>query len=618
MAIISFTFSTSTQIEAHTAGDIYLIRPNVFITTSGDAIDGADAATGKTILLFGALIAEGGDGIDLGLGAGGGNNRVHLFPGSSIFGELEGIESNGGGLDLNNDGTIIAGAFGINSVGGSDNIVNRGEISAGHTGIETIGDFARITNHGVIDGGLRGVSTAGDDSLIVNHGDIVSTSATGLFSAVRLSSAAGWTARLENYGSISGLGAITSESGDETIVNLGSIAGLIELKSGDDSIVNRGVIEGEVRLGAGNDRFDNRGGTLVGEVQDGGGDDVYLIDNADIIIVEPDNDGTDVIGSSVSFVLPSGVENLSLTGSADINGGGNDLNNLITANAGANLIDGGGGIDTVSYGQAGTGVVIKLFGSFDFGAVMPPTYIGVIDPDEIAEFNEELAAAAGTGGAAGDILLNVENLFGSSANDMLVGFEANNLLRGQGGDDALFGLQGDDVLEGGAGADNLLGGAGTNFASYANAGTGLVADLIVTTNNTGDAAGDFYQSIHNLRGSQHDDSLLGTFGTNRVEGLAGDDKLQGRGGGDTYLGGLGNDTFIFQTGFALETVLDFDALNDAEKINLRSVSGITDFADLFNNHLTTNGNDSLITDGAGVIRLVGVDSVDLGAGDFVF
>ena len=176
----------------------------------------------------------------------------------------------------------------------------------------------------------------------------------------------------------------------------------------------------------------------------------------------------------------------------------------------------------------------------------------------------------------------------------------------------------DDILEGGPGADILNGGAGMDFASYANALGGVLADLIIRTNNTGEAAGDTYANIQNLRGSGHDDSLLGTFGPNRLEGLAGDDNLQGRGGGDTYLGGPGNDTFIFQNGFGLETVLDFDALNDLEKISLQNVPGITDFTDLTTNHLSKNGGDALITDGVGVITLVGVDPADLDANDFVF
>jgi Ca2+-binding RTX toxin-like protein len=48
-------------------------------------------------------------------------------------------------------------------------------------------------------------------------------------------------------------------------------------------------------------------------------------------------------------VLPVHVENLVLTGSNAISGGGNALNNLITGNSGANRLTGGGGRDIFDF-----------------------------------------------------------------------------------------------------------------------------------------------------------------------------------------------------------------------------------------------------------------------------
>ena len=56
-------------------------------------------------------------------------------------------------------------------------------------------------------------------------------------------------------------------------------------------------------------------------------------------------DGTDSVSSSVSYALTYGVENLTLTGTGDINGTGNAANNVITGNAGNNMLDGGAGAD---------------------------------------------------------------------------------------------------------------------------------------------------------------------------------------------------------------------------------------------------------------------------------
>src|SRR5262249_27382547 len=59
---------------------------------------------------------------------------------------------------------------------------------------------------------------------------------------------------------------------------------------------------------------------------------------------------TDTVLSSVSYALPSGVENLTLIGTGNLNGTGNGLDNIITANSGNNVLTGGGGNDTFVFG----------------------------------------------------------------------------------------------------------------------------------------------------------------------------------------------------------------------------------------------------------------------------
>jgi len=92
----------------------------------------------------------------------------------------------------------------------------------------------------------------------------------------------------------------------------------------------------------------------------GAGNDSYVVDGALDVGVEAAAGGTDGVQSSVSTVLATEVDNLTLTGSADINGTGNTLGNVLAGNSGANVLDGGAGNDTVSYAAAPAGVTVNL------------------------------------------------------------------------------------------------------------------------------------------------------------------------------------------------------------------------------------------------------------------
>ncbi|MBX3480889.1 MAG: M10 family metallopeptidase C-terminal domain-containing protein [Caulobacter sp.] len=55
--------------------------------------------------------------------------------------------------------------------------------------------------------------------------------------------------------------------------------------------------------------------------------------------------------AGVSYVLSSNLENLTLTGTADLNGTGSGDDNVITGNSGANILDGAAGDDTLIGGD---------------------------------------------------------------------------------------------------------------------------------------------------------------------------------------------------------------------------------------------------------------------------
>jgi len=95
--------------------------------------------------------------------------------------------------------------------------------------------------------------------------------------------------------------------------------------------------------------------TMIG----GLGNDTYIVNLAADRITELAGQGTDTIKSSVTYSLldtdgagsnGGHVENLTLTGTAAINGTGNSLNNVLTGNTKANVLNGGSGADSINGG----------------------------------------------------------------------------------------------------------------------------------------------------------------------------------------------------------------------------------------------------------------------------
>jgi hypothetical protein len=76
---------------------------------------------------------------------------------------------------------------------------------------------------------------------------------------------------------------------------------------------------------------------------------------------------SDTLTANVTTTLPANVENLTLTGSANINGTGNAGNNKITGNSGNNQINGRAGIDTLT-GGLGADTFIFQFGQSTIAA----------------------------------------------------------------------------------------------------------------------------------------------------------------------------------------------------------------------------------------------------------
>ena len=141
---------------------------------------------------------------------------------------------------------------------------------------------------------------------------------------------------------------------------------------------------------------------------------------------------------------------------------GHDGDDIFRGSTGADILDGGAGIDTASYSDSEGAVIIDL-------SVVQNGYVHSASTDPNSR-------------AYGDRLIDIENVFGSSYDDVLTGDGKANELSGADGNDTLSGGGGDDTLIGGKGTDILTGGAGADIFSLSAGGTagGLSQANVIT------------------------------------------------------------------------------------------------------------------------------------------
>lgn len=367
----------------------------------------------------------------------------------------------------------------------------------------------------------------------------------------------------------------------------------------------------ELHGGYGKDHLDGGIGndTLFGGVgadtMSGGKDnDTYYVDQSGDVVIEAKDEGEDLVHSTVTHALAANVENLTLDGTANIDGAGNGLDNVLRGNAGNNMLFGYDG-DDVFIGNGGADSM--------WGGDGDDRY-NIDDNDKIFE-----SANRGTdhvyynGSSSYTLADNFENLSlytngdsngtGNGQRNEIHGNQYKNIIDGRGGDDVMTGYGGDDtyyvdsendVVEESAsgGVDTVL--ASSNFT--------LSADI----ENLSLAIGNAVYGT----GNDQVNTIYGNAGHNVLNGGDGADSLSGLGGDDTFVFNAteahGDSVYEFEgNGAGSGDVLEFHGFGTAAQ-------GAT---------LTFIGGDAWrVTSADGTIQetihLIGSPTID--ASDYVF
>lgn len=233
---------------------------------------------------------------------------------------------------------------------------------------------------------------------------------------------------------LAGPGSVIANRGAMT--NAGhSGAAVIALGAGDDTVINSGKMLGDIALGEGTNIYDGRGGSLLGTVSSGAGDDTFYLTQVTTIL---DTGGIDTINARMTYRLGVGMENLVLSGFGNFSGTGNAADNSLTGNISNNNLNGLGGADTLLGGNGAD------------------TLIGGTGGDSL------------DGGTSGD------RLDGGYGNDTVLGGDGNDRVIGDTGSDVLLGGNGADALDGGIGADTMDGGDGADVLTGGAFGTDIM------------------------------------------------------------------------------------------------------------------------------------------------
>ncbi len=468
-----------------------------------------------------------------------GNDRLN---GNAVANVLDGGSGSdtmigGDGSDtyvVDNSGDVVTETNAAAGIGGSDQVNS-------YLGGYTLG--ANIENGRILATGAASMTgNALNNTLYAGVGSNTLNGSAGIDTVSYLYAGVAVTVSLANTGV-----QVTGGSGSDTLLNIENLTG----SSYNDRLTGNSG-NNTLTGGLGND-------TLAG----GLGDDTYVINVTADIVTELSGQGTDLVQSAISYSLADtdgagsnggNVENLTLTGSAAINGTGNNLNNTLTGNGAVNMLAGGLGND-VYVVSSGDIVNESLSGGTD--RIQSATSYSLIDTD-----------GAGSNGG------NVENLTltGSAAING-TGNSLNNILTGNGAV---------NVLAGGLGNDVYVVSSGDIVNESLNGGTDRIQSAISYSLTDTDGAGSNGGNVENLTltgsaaingtGNNLNNTLTGNGAVNSLTGNAGADILSGAAGADRFIFLSINDSGLSSA--SRDTITDFNAAA-GDKIDLSAIDANT-------------------------------------------
>jgi Ca2+-binding RTX toxin-like protein len=607
---------------------------NLFLTGSGNINGTGNGSANSLVGNSGSNTLSGGDGNDIldgGLGndtmAGGtGDDTYYVDSSADVVTENPGegtdqVQSSASfTLSANVENLLLTGSGNINGTGNES-----ANSLVGNSGSNTLsgGDGNDILNGGV-----------GNDTMIGGTGD-------------------------DTYYTDSSTDVVTENPGEGTDQIQSSATYTLPANVEYLMLTGSGNINGTGNS-ADNLIFGNAG---VNVLTGGAGNDAYIVQTAGTTVVENPGEGNDTVLSAVSFSLGANIENLTLTGTANINGTGNSLANTLAGNSGINILTGGDGTDTyVIHNSASTIVETPTGGtdivtsdvSFALGANVEHIFLlgwGNITATGNSLQNvmvSNLGVDTLVGGAGDDIYFvqgggatitenpgegqdtvfnYVSMTLDANVEDMRLQGAADLNGTGNASDNVLAGNSGNNSLNGKAGNDSLDGGLGTDTAVYTGIKSAYSVTRIGSTYTIADSVGgrdgsDTLTGMEQLQfadgtlslvdatqsGSSGNDTLTGQGGNDTLNGLAGNDILDGGAGNDTLVGGTGDDTYYVDSSADVVTENPGEGTDQVQSSATYTLPANVEYLMLTgsaNINGTGNSGDNLIFGNAGINILTG-------------